>query len=71
MLEWRFMNKDESSITALLPGPEPDLDSAQEGLGPPERQAELQDRFRGDVVIHARSMRDVPSDSLRTEAIRS
>ena len=28
MLEWRFMNKDESSITALLPGPEPDLDSA-------------------------------------------
>ena len=52
-------------------GEEPDLDSAQEGLGPPERQAELQDRFWGDVVVHARSMRDVPSDSLRTEAIRS
>jgi hypothetical protein len=27
MLEWRFMNKDESTTSALLPGSEPELDS--------------------------------------------
>lgn len=51
-------------------GEESEFNGAEERLGTPERQAELQDRFRCDVFVHADTVRDDPSDSLSTSSAR-